>query len=145
MVITTRILGYLQLKSNALEKLFTGKALIIIEKGALNTANLMKVGLTVDQLEMQLRQANVKKIEDVEWATLEPNGRVGFILKESAQPVTREDLQAFLKMIDERLAAISVQDGVQLTNKNPLQSQADNTNIFTEIAKTSSTSQKHLN
>ncbi|WP_428834985.1 YetF domain-containing protein [Sporomusa ovata] len=53
----------------------------MIEKGILHVLNLAKVCLTVDQLEMQLRQANVKKIEDVEWGTIEPNGRVGFYSK----------------------------------------------------------------
>ena len=61
MVLTTRLLGYLQVKFNGFEKLFTGKALIIIEKCILNSSNLAKIGLTVDQLEMQLRQANIKK------------------------------------------------------------------------------------
>ena len=130
MVFTTRLLSYLQLRFNYLEQVFTGKAIIIIEKGTLNIPNLSMVGLSVDQLEMQLRQSSVKNISDVEWATIEPNGRIGFILKEHAQPATKEDLNVLASSIEQRL------QNLQQTfaeGKNPLQTQAEKTNIFSEV------------
>lgn len=36
-------------------------------------------------LEMKLRQNHIAVISDVKWATLEPNGQVGYELKEEAQ------------------------------------------------------------
>lgn len=140
MVLTTRILSYLQIKFNTLEKFFTGKALIVIEKGTLNTANLLKTGLTVDQLEMQLRQSNVRNITDVEWGTIEANGRIGFILKENAQPVTKEDFQKFVDSIKQNLNLADLQQqAITQLEKNPLQKIADKNNIFNEVAeKTSS-------
>lgn len=55
---------------------------------------------------MQLRQANISKIDDVKWATLEPNGRMGYILQEKAQAATKEDIQKIMDMINERLPYI---------------------------------------
>ncbi|MEG6584452.1 DUF421 domain-containing protein [Dendrosporobacter sp. 1207_IL3150] len=133
MVITTRLLGYLQIKFNWIEKIFTGKSLVIIENGQLNVPNLAKVALTVDQLEMQLRQSNVKNIEDIQWGTIEPNGRVGFVLKESAQPVTREDLDKLINLINQRLPINNFKNSLQSEN-NPFQTQNEDTNIFTEIS-----------
>jgi uncharacterized membrane protein YcaP (DUF421 family) len=93
LVLTLVIMEYAQLKSDKIEQFITGKAKIIIEQGKINEANMRKVRLTVDQLEMNLRQQNVGKLSDVEWATLEPNGTVGFILKEESQPVTKKQFQ----------------------------------------------------
>jgi uncharacterized membrane protein YcaP (DUF421 family) len=93
LVLTLVLMEYAQLKSDKIEQFITGKAKILIEKGNINEKNLRKLRLTVDQLEMKLRQQNVSKISDVEWATLEPNGQVGFTLKEESQPVTKKQFQ----------------------------------------------------
>jgi len=139
MVLTTRFLGYLQVRSNGLENVFTGKALVIIEKGTLNIANLSKVGLTVDQLEMQLRQSSVMNISDVEWGTIEANGRLGFILKEGLQPVTKEDFQKFVNTLNQTLASMNIkQQTIVQPKKNPLQKLADKSNIFSEVSEKSS-------
>jgi|SRR5690625_2429628 len=87
------LMEYAQLKINVLENIITGKSKVLIEDGQLNVKTLKRLRMTVDQLEMKLRQRNVSKISDVEWATLEPNGQLGFMLKEEARPVTMKDLQ----------------------------------------------------
>lgn len=53
--------------------------------------------MTVDKLEMQLRMNSVSSINDVEYATIEVNGEIGFILKEEKKPVTKEDLIKLLQ------------------------------------------------
>src|SRR5699024_1217083 len=92
LVLTNVLLEYGQIKLDKAEHIFMGKATVLIENGVINEKNIKKERLTVDQLEMNLRQQNVKRISDVEWATLEANGQVGFILKEHAQPVTKKEL-----------------------------------------------------
>jgi uncharacterized membrane protein YcaP (DUF421 family) len=93
LVLTLIIMEYVQIKSDKFEEFITGQSKIIIEEGELNEENLRKLRFTVDQLEMKLRQHNVAVISDVRWATLEPNGQVGYELKEEAQPVTKKEFQ----------------------------------------------------
>lgn len=87
-VISVVILEAIQLRSNSFEKLITGKSKIVIRDGVLDVASLKKLRLTVDQLEMRLRNHGISKIEDVKTATIEPNGQLGFELKEDAKPLT---------------------------------------------------------
>ena len=93
LIVTLIVMEYGQIKSDGIESLITGKSKIIIEDGTLNEKNLMKMRLTVDQLEMKLRQGNVAKISDVKWATLEPNGQLGYTLKDDMQTATKKDLE----------------------------------------------------
>lgn len=93
LVLTLIIMELLQIKGDFFESLITGKSKVLIENGTLNEKNLRKLRLTVDQLEMNLRQKNITRISDVQWATLEPNGQVGYILKPEAQTATKKDLQ----------------------------------------------------
>lgn len=99
LVCTLLLMEYIQVKSDTFEKLITGKAKVVIENGTLNENNLRKLRLTVDQLEMKLRQNSVSKISDVKWATLEPNGQLGYELKQDAQPVTKKDFEDFKQTI----------------------------------------------
>lgn len=112
------IMEYLQLKFNFFEKFLTGKSLVVVENGNLNTTNLKKLRLTVDQLEMRLRLQGISKISDVKTATLEPNGQLGYELKEEAKPLT---VGEFKKLINP--AYLNLQS----------QNQESNNNIFDEI------------
>lgn len=87
-VFSVVILEYIQLKSNSFEKFITGKSKVVISDGTLDVASLKKLRLTVDQLEMKLRNQGISKIEDVKTATIEPDGQLGFELKEDAKPLT---------------------------------------------------------
>lgn len=60
-----------------------------------------KLRLSVDLLEMKLRQSNVNKMEDVQYATLEPNGQIGFELKENKKPATKDDINMMLQEIQQ--------------------------------------------
>ncbi len=92
---TLLVMEFIQIKSDTFEKMITGKAKVVINNGTLNEKNLRKLRLSVDQLEMKLRQNSVSKISDVKWATLEPNGQLGLELKQDAQPVTKKDFEDF--------------------------------------------------
>lgn len=131
LVLTLFILELLQVKSDKVEKMITGKSKVLIENGVLKEKNMLKLRMTVDQLEMNLRQQNVSKISDVNWATLEPNGQVGFELKKEARPVTNKDFQSLQQ---------DVQKLVQLFNLNTTTAQnppAIQQDLFSEIEKKS--------
>lgn len=138
---TLLLMEYLQVKSDTVEKLITGKAKIVIENGNLNEKNLRKLRLTVDQLEMKLRQNSVSKISDVRWATLEPNGQLGYELKQDAQPVTKKDLEEFKQTFITLLASNSKDEQIhkllEALNKNNEVKIEEN--IFAEIQKSHKT------
>ena len=131
LVLTLIVLEYVQIKSDALEQLITGKSKILIENGEINEKNLIKLRMTVDQLEMNLRQKNVTNISDVEWATLEPNGQVGFTLKEEAQPVTKKEYQQLQQSIHHLLNTQKVNH--QPTQPINHQTKQNQQNLFTEV------------
>ncbi|GEN83550.1 DUF421 domain-containing protein [Sporosarcina luteola] len=107
----------LQLKSDKSETVISGKAVPVIVNGAIDTANLKKLRLTVDKLEARFRQAGISSMKDVQYATLEASGQLGYMLKESKQPATKEDIQRLISLI---------QNGELATN------QPTTNNIFTE-------------
>ncbi len=118
LVLSLIITEYVQLKFDAAETAISGKAVPVIENGVLLEKNLKKFRLPVDKLEERMRQAGISSIQDVQYATLESNGQLGYALKPEKQPATKEDLQNLINLI---------QNG-QLSNSNH-QSQG---NIFTE-------------
>ncbi|WP_413299412.1 DUF421 domain-containing protein [Bacillus sp. 1P10SD] len=129
LVATLITLEFLQLKSDSFEKLFTGKSKVLIENGIINEKNLKKLRLTVDQLEMNLRQNNITKFSDVQWATLEPNGQLGFTLIPEAQPVTKKEFAEIVHMI-----SATHSNFVQLSNQlSKMDTQNQQANIFTEV------------
>jgi len=132
---TLLIMEFIQMKSDRFEKLITGKAKVVIDNGNLNEKNLMKLRLTVDQLEMKLRQNSVSKISDVKWATLEPNGQLGYELKHDAQPITKKEFEDFKQTIVNLIPSNS-----QLTHINEILSMLNKQyqfeskeNIFEEV------------
>ncbi|WP_443138256.1 DUF421 domain-containing protein [Piscibacillus sp. B03] len=124
---TLIIMEILQLKSDWLEKIITGKSKVVIENGTINERNLAKVRMTVDQLEMNIRQKNVTKLSDVSYVTIEPNGQIGYMLKEEAQPVTKREFQQLIKLISSNQQLIQ-----QINQQN---SQNNEENIFKEVSK----------
>jgi uncharacterized membrane protein YcaP (DUF421 family) len=87
---------YIDLKFDGLETLFTGKAKIVIENGQINLSNFQKLRLTVDKLEGRVRQEGISRVEDVEWATIETSGQLGYCLKYNQLPFTKGDIQEIL-------------------------------------------------
>ncbi|SFM01854.1 Uncharacterized membrane protein YcaP, DUF421 family [Gracilibacillus orientalis] len=131
LILTLIALEYFQLKSDKVENFITGKSAILIENGQLVEKNLKKYRLTVDLLEMLLRQQNVTKISDVEWATIEPNGQIGYLLKSDAQPMTKGDFQQVNTQLKQLQTALNV---LQKNTDNNTQNPKEQDNIFQEVA-----------
>lgn len=101
LVLTLVVMEFLQIKGDVFEKIITGKSKVLINNGILQEQNLKKLRMTVDQLEMELRQQGVQRLDDVQWATLEPNGQVGLVLKEDVQPVTKKEFKQLTGLIED--------------------------------------------
>jgi uncharacterized membrane protein YcaP (DUF421 family) len=97
-IVSLLIIEYLQLKFDWLENLISGRSKIIIENGQIISKNLRSLRITVDQLEMRLRQNGISNLSDVKFATLEPNGQVGYELMRHAKPVTIGELERILDL-----------------------------------------------
>ncbi|KIL50933.1 DUF421 domain-containing protein [Jeotgalibacillus campisalis] len=108
LVVTLVGMEFFQIQSDGVEKVITGKSKIVLENGHLHEKNLRKLRLTVDQLEMKLRQQNVSKITDIKWATLEPNGQVGFELKKDAKPITFAEFQQLQQSLDQIMQHLGI-------------------------------------
>jgi uncharacterized membrane protein YcaP (DUF421 family) len=140
LVATLISLEFLQVKSDSFEKLITGKAKVVIENGVINETNLKKLRLTVDQLEMTLRQKNVTNFKDVKFATLEPNGQLGFTLTPEAQPMTKKEYNELIQIL-------SINNSILLQlSKHLNKVDVSQENLFTEVKNEShaSTPPSHL-
>ncbi|THE13508.1 DUF421 domain-containing protein [Bacillus timonensis] len=116
-VATMLIIEYLELKFNIVEKFITGKSKIVIENGSLNIKNLKKLRLTVDQLEMRFRNQGISTLNDIKTATIEPNGLLGYELKEEAKPLT---VGEFKKLLDSYFPSLQNQEQNQSTQKDSI-------------------------
>ena len=70
------ILGFVSVKSRKFNRLFGGKPTIIINQGKLLYNNLVSQRYSLDDLLLELRQSGIDSIDDVNYALLEPNGKL---------------------------------------------------------------------
>ena len=70
------LLAYLSIKSRTFRTVFGGKPSLIIVNGKINYHEMVKQRYSMDDLLLSLRQKEIRNIEDVEYAFLEPNGKL---------------------------------------------------------------------
>lgn len=88
----TVVIGYLTLKSSKLRIILDGQPTIIIKRGKILRKSLKSLKMNLDDISMLLREQNIFSIRDVDYAILEPNGKISVLKKVNKQPTTREDL-----------------------------------------------------
>lgn len=76
LVILEIILAKISIKSRKFNDLMSGKPSLIIVNGKLNFKEIIKQRYSLDDLLVELRQQSIKSISDVEYAFLEPNGKL---------------------------------------------------------------------
>ncbi|WP_249870017.1 DUF421 domain-containing protein [Oceanobacillus saliphilus] len=125
LVLTLIIIEYLVLKSDILESLLYGKSIIVIENGTIQEKNLRRMRLTVDMLELRLRQQGVQSIGDIQWATIESNGQLGYMLKPQKQYATKEDIEQLKFIIQGKYSTPTIQ--------TPINQSTTGNHLFTEV------------
>ncbi|MFC0212559.1 YetF domain-containing protein [Paenibacillus chartarius] len=75
-------MAYLSLKSKKLRDWVDGKPSYVIENGKLNREEMAKQRYNLDDLLLQLRENRVANVADVEFAILEPSGKLTTLTKE---------------------------------------------------------------
>jgi uncharacterized membrane protein YcaP (DUF421 family) len=86
------LLSFVSLKSHALRRLITGTPTVVIENGQILYESLRKNRYNVSDLLSQLREKDVFSPSEVEWAILEPSGRLSVMTKSQRRAVTPADL-----------------------------------------------------
>ncbi|MCM3712681.1 DUF421 domain-containing protein [Halalkalibacter oceani] len=75
------VLAIFSLKSERIRKLVDGKPSVLINGGEIDEKEMRKQRYNFDDLLIQLRQQKVSKLSDVEFAILEPSGKLSVIEK----------------------------------------------------------------
>lgn len=87
------VISFAVTKIPFLKPIFDGKPSILISKGKLNTAEILRVRISLEELLSQLRIAGVADIGEVDYAILEQNGQLSVITKKYASPPSADDLK----------------------------------------------------
>ncbi len=76
LVVLEIVLAFISLKSKGIRKILSPHPSIIILNGKVNYKEMVKQRYTLDDLLLQLRQKDIRSIEEVEYAILESNGKL---------------------------------------------------------------------
>lgn len=76
LVILEIVLAKLSLKSRKFNELMSGKPSLLIVNGKIKFKELIKNRYSLDDILLELRQNGIKSLSDVEYAILEPNGKL---------------------------------------------------------------------
>ena len=76
-------ISYISLKSPKIRNLFDGNPSVIINKGQLNFKEMVKQRYNLEDLLTQLREKQIKSIEDVDYAVLETSGKLSVFRRQS--------------------------------------------------------------
>ena len=88
----TLILDYSDIKSLIARKITKSEPVTVIENGRIIAENLKRTRLSLDNLNMLLRESNAFNIADVEFALFESDGKLSVLKKSQKAPVTPSDL-----------------------------------------------------
>ncbi|WP_166238786.1 DUF421 domain-containing protein [Paenibacillus turpanensis] len=74
-------LSWVMLKNQTIRYLLDGKPSYLINQGQLDRKEMKKQRYNLDDLMMQLRDRNIRNVADVEFAILEPSGKLSVVPK----------------------------------------------------------------
>jgi len=85
-------IAYVTTRSRPLRKLFEGEPTIVIHNGKILEQNMYKMRYNMENLLTQLREKDIFRISDVEYAILETNGGLSVLPKSQKRTLTPADL-----------------------------------------------------
>ena len=103
------IISLLTMRSIKLRRFFSGVPSIIIQKGKINSKNMNKNKIDINDLLEQARSKGYFDISQIDYAVLEVNGEISFLPKSEYRPINTKDMN--LKVNNEGLCANVVIDG----------------------------------
>ena len=110
LVLLQVIIAKISLNNNKFRDIIDGKQSVIIANGKLNFSEMIKQKYNLDDLLLQLREKQIRSIEEVDYAILENNGKLSVFIKQD------KDKNVFpLPII---LDGIIQEDNLYFINKN---------------------------
>lgn len=70
------LLAFISIKSRTFRRIFDGKPSLIICNGKVNYKEMVKQRYSMDDLLLSMRQKEIKDLNEIEYAFLEPNGKL---------------------------------------------------------------------
>ena len=80
-------------KKKRLRKIITGHPTVIIEKGKISEEALRSLRYTIDDILVEMRLKGISDFNDIQYAILETNGQMSFILESNSMPPTAKDMK----------------------------------------------------
>ena len=84
LVLLQLLIARFSLKSSKFRNFIDGKPTVIIKNGILNFKEMINQRYTLDDLLLQLREKDVKRIDEVDYAILETNGKLSVFEKKDS-------------------------------------------------------------
>ncbi|WP_273832654.1 YetF domain-containing protein [Guptibacillus sedimenti] len=112
LVLIQILMAFVSLKSEKVREIVDGKPSVLIDRGKIDETEMRKQRYNFDDLLVQLRENNIASVSDVEFAILEPSGKLSVIKKEEdnkqEEPATLMPLPLILdgKVQEEHLERI---------------------------------------
>lgn len=91
-IILTLIMQYLTIKNRYMNKVIIGEPAVVIHNGQVMEENMRKMRFTLSDLTEGLRQKNIFRMSDVEFAILETGGSLSVQKKSQYQTLTPRDM-----------------------------------------------------
>lgn len=89
------LVTFLTLKSITLRKIINGMPTLLIDEGKIIYNNLRKEGIDINDLEELARQKGYFNLEKINYAILEPSGKISFLAKNN---IAKEKIDSYLQI-----------------------------------------------
>jgi uncharacterized membrane protein YcaP (DUF421 family) len=111
------ILALFSLKSRKMRELVDGKPSLIIREGKVDEHEMKKQRYNFDDLLTQLRENNIRNLNEVEFGILETTGKLSVIRKDEENDQDLPTIQTILPLI---LDGKIIEDNLEKLDKTPL-------------------------
>lgn len=92
-VVLAEATAYIAVKSHKLGRLLDGEPSIVIKDGKIIRKVMVDLRMNAEDLTMMLREQSIFSVSEVDYAILEPNGKLSVLKKHDYEEVTKEDMK----------------------------------------------------
>lgn len=86
------LVSYVSEKNIKARRFLTGRSILLMENGKIYNRNFKTAKIDMNEFLTQCRIQGYFNLDDIDTAVLEQNGKISFLPKSNARPVTPEDL-----------------------------------------------------
>lgn len=99
----------LMLRFPKVRRMICGQPVVVIAHGEIQQQSMKALRMTLEDLFEQLRQKNVKSLDEIDYAIMETNGMLSVVRYDAESPATPKQLKVSVK--DPGLAIVVIDDG----------------------------------